>query len=329
MSLRWTILLLLFSSTVVAQFAPPAGQFGTTAIHKDSSVFVQWGTHCTVQRGFIDITNQGLGPTIAGDSTEAIDKAGVNGVVSLGDGGSAIITFAQAIYNGPGWDFAVFENAFQETYLELAFVEVSSDGINYHRFPASSHTQDSVQIDGFGSIDATKINNLAGKYIANYGTPFDLEELANIPGLDINNITHVKIIDVVGCLLDSVARYDKDGNKINDPWRTNFPSGGFDLDAVGVIHATTANHLNENKLAATLSIYPNPTTTNFIYITSQRTAPIPAQLTIFNLNGQLLYTQAAYLSSPIRIDISQWQKGLYIIEIKSQGTSVYKKWLRQ
>ncbi len=326
MNVRWTILLLLIASSSWAQFAPPAGQPGTTAIHKDSSVFVQWGAQCTVQRGFIDITNQALGPAITGDSTDAIDKAGVNGVVSLGDGGSAILTFAQPIFNGPSWDFAVFENAFQETFLELAFVEVSSDGINFHQFPASSHTQDSVQIDGFGAVDATQINNLAGKYIANYGTPFDLSELESIPGLDINRITHVKIIDVVGCLLDSVARYDKDNNKINDPWRTNFPSGGFDLDAVGVIHAIAATDLSEHVLEENIYIYPNPAS-DYLYIQSQNTMTSLTQVEIYNFNGQVIVSKKVNLSTPFKIDLMGMHKGLYIIKINDAGHSIYKKLL--
>jgi len=59
-----------------------------------------------------------------------------------------------------GFDFAVFENSFNDSFLELAFVEVSSDGINFVRFPATSNTQTDVQITGFGTIDPTYINNL-------------------------------------------------------------------------------------------------------------------------------------------------------------------------
>jgi hypothetical protein len=35
-------------------------------------------------------------------------------IVSLGDSGIAIATFAHPIYNGSGPDFAVFENGFQK-----------------------------------------------------------------------------------------------------------------------------------------------------------------------------------------------------------------------
>ena len=44
-----------------------------------------------------------------------------------------------------------------------------------------------IQVETFGSIDATKINNfLAGKYRGGYGVPFDLNELKDITGLNIH-----------------------------------------------------------------------------------------------------------------------------------------------
>ena len=62
--------------------------------------------------------------------------------------------------------------------------------------------------------------------------------LAGTPGLDIQRITHVKVIDVVGSIDPDYASHDSHGNKVNDPWPTPFHTGGFDLDAIGVIHAT-------------------------------------------------------------------------------------------
>ena len=158
----------------------------------------------------------------------------------MGDGGVAVLTFASPIANGPGWDFAVFENSFDGRFLELAFVEVSSDGIHYQRFPSVSLTQTNTQVGSWGLLDPTYIYNLAGKYAAGYGTPFDLEEIKDInPLVDVTRITHVRIIDVVGCLNDAYCSYDSQGNKINDPWPTPFGTGGFDLDAVGVRHKKT------------------------------------------------------------------------------------------
>lgn len=147
-------------------------------------------------------------------------------------------------------------------FLELAFVEVSSDGVNFFRFPATSNTQITTQIGPFDNTgDATKINNLAGKYRAQYGTPFDLQELIGLVGLDINNITHIKIIDVVGSINPLFATYDINNNPINDPFPTGFASGGFDLDAVGVIHQQ-ATGLHDLNNGVSLIVYPNPISHN-------------------------------------------------------------------
>ncbi len=282
-------LVMLFASLVSpAQFAPPAGQAGSTAIHKDSSIFAGWAAGCEIVRGLQDISNPGLGYADTGDSTMALGKAGTNGVVSLGDGGYAIITFNAPVFNGPGWDFAVFENSFSDDFLELAFVEVSSDGINFFRFPATSLTQDTVQTNSFGSTDATKINNLAGKYRANYGTPFDLEELKDESGLDVNNITHIKIIDVVGSINDAYATYDQHGNKVNDPYPTAFSSSGFDLDAVGVIHQLETSVRDAVARKIQLEVFPNPVQSNSIVRFYLDDFSVPA-ISLFDLSGKEIF----------------------------------------
>src|ERR1035437_1398731 len=122
--MRLLFLVLFFTQFVFAQFAPPVGQIGTTAMYKDSSAFIAWTDFCMVQRGLQDISNSAGPKATVGDSSKAIGIAD-NGVVSLGDAGIAICTFSQPITDAPGYDFAVFENSFSDDYLEFAFVEVS------------------------------------------------------------------------------------------------------------------------------------------------------------------------------------------------------------
>ncbi len=240
--------LAFFSTKMAAQFAPAAGQAGSTAISKDAAAIQAWATGCTLQRGWQQIDNQTLGLATFGNDTAALGAAGTRGIVSLGDGGSAVLTFRHPIRDDAGFDFAIFENAFEDRYLELAFVEVSTDGQRFVRFPATSLTQTTVQTDGFGYTNPSQINNLAGKYRVNYGTPFDLNELRDSVGIDIQNINFVKIIDVVGSLSALYATYDAFGHEINDPFPTPFPSSGFDLDAVAVLHQNNAviNTKNDN-----------------------------------------------------------------------------------
>jgi len=326
--LHLTILLCAISLSTMAQFAPPAGQAGSTAIHKDSSIFVAWASHCTLQRGLRDISDPTLGYVTYGDSTEAIGAPNATGVTSLGDGGSAIVSFNTPITNGPGPDFAVFENAFVDTFLELAFVEVSSDGINFHRFPATSNTQSSVQVGSFGGLDATKINNLAGKYLVNYGTPFDLDELDNIAGLDINNIHYVKIIDVVGCIMDSFARFDKNNNKINDPWRTDFLTGGFDLDAVGVIHTwpTAVNNLTNKD--SELIIYPNPAVHGILNVDFKTDKASTCSFRLYNWQGKIVFQEDVKSQSgknSLRLTPSKIVSGHYLLKCLIGGKIIIRK----
>ena len=222
-------------------FAPAHDEPGTTAIYADSSAFVAWATGCVVEAGPMNIANPSLGVAGAGYPAEnAIGVPdGTYGVACLGDGGYATLTFASPICNQPGPDFAVFENGFKsgsQYFLEIAFVEVSSDGEHFFRFPAITAVQYDTQLGGFATMDPSYIHNFAGKYAAFYGTPFELDDIPDDPLLNKNNITHVRVVDVVGSIDPEYCTYDSEGHPVNDPWPTPFASSGFDLDAVGVIH---------------------------------------------------------------------------------------------
>jgi hypothetical protein len=316
-------------SNVIGQYAPAAKEEGSTAIHKDSSVFVGWATECITERGYIKIsdttfTYEEKNIASNGNDTNAIAKADGR-VVSLGDNGNAILTFEHPIINGDGFDFAVFENSFrsqeppQNYFIELAFVEVSSDGQRYVRFPSASESQTNTQIETFGQLDPTKIHNLAGKYITHYGTPFDLEDLKDSTGIDLQNITHVKIIDVVGSINENYGSYDSKGNIINDPYPTPFATGGFDLDAVGVIHMDeTQTSTNFNTISNKAKIYPNPVkigqniTVNISHIENLE---YPISIKTFDLTGKLIHTAEVNSEKSTRINTRQLSKGIYLIQI--------------
>lgn len=238
------IMLAMVPMALWAQFAPAPGLPGTTAMHADSSAFVAWATDCVAEPGPMNITNPSAGTAGAGwPASNVIGyPQGTMGVTCLGDGGRATVTFASPICNRPGPDFAVFENGFENAqmpgmyFLELGFVEVSSDGVNFFRFPAITYVQTETQLGGSGCINPTQIHNLASKYPAMYGTPFELDELPDDPLLNKNNITYVRVVDVIGNIDPEYCTYDSEGHRVNDPWPTPFASCGMDLDAVGVIH---------------------------------------------------------------------------------------------
>ena len=230
------------SLVLAGPYAPAAGLSGSTAIPYNSATISGWATGVQdLVRGPMDISNPGLGLATYGSGADALGPADAQDdslpVVSLGDGGQITLTFARPIANGPGADFAVFENGITDKFLELAFVEVSSDGTTFHRFHADSRTQTATQVGPFDqSIDATNLCNLAGKYRRGFGTPFDLAELAGTSGLDISAVTQVRIVDAVGSINPAFGTRDFFGNLVNDPWPTAFDTGGFDLDAIGVLN---------------------------------------------------------------------------------------------
>jgi hypothetical protein len=274
------------SLAVQAQFPGAAGTQNSTAIHKDSTLFIAWSNQCTIERGWLNAANQSLGKASLGTAMSATGKPGENGILSLGDGGIAIVQFEQPIKNGPGADFAIFENSFSDFFLELAFVEVSSDSVSWVRFPATCNLSQDTQIGPFDEkSDPTKLNNLAGKYRAQYGTPFDLEELKDSMRLDMDSIVYVRIIDAVGSLNPSVGTKDKNGNWVNDPFPTPFPSSGFDLDAVGVIHQNVVG-IKRPKRDLSFIVYPNParqnTPINFKGIDEQ------TEILIYTTDGKLI-----------------------------------------
>ncbi len=314
--LKGLVFLLLFAPLGMrAQYAPPAGQPGSTAIAKDSSVFVAWATGCQVIRGPVDITNPGGGIASYGDETAALGPAEGNSadVVSLGDGGQATLTFDVQIADGDGWDFAVFENALNDTFLELALVQVSSNGTDFYTFPAVSLTPDSAQVPTFGEVNCTKINNLAGKYRQGYGTPFDLADFCECGYPDLQHITHIRIVDAVGCIDDEYATFDSQGHKINDPWPTPFETGGFDLDAVGVIHTSGAGIGSKEQ---SFVVFPNPCQGRF----SVR-FPYDRNVYISLYSPQRLLLSQKKAVPVTDFDLSAFPAGVYFLEV-SDGEDV-------
>jgi hypothetical protein len=301
-----------FSTSIKAQYAPPAGQPGSTAIHADSNIFIDWAFECIVERGLANISDPSLGQVSFGFEEQGTAKAD-NGVVSLGDGGIATLNFSVPLSDGDGWDFAVFENSFSDDFLELAFVEISSNGVDYYRFNAISETQQEVQIETYGVMDTRKVHNLAGKYSVLYGTPFDLFEMKDETGLDVTNIISIRVIDVVGCIDPEYATYDSDGIIINDPWPTAFEPGGFDLDAVGVIHNQNNTSVNEIVKNANCIIFPNPVTDFFKIKSTEKISNV----VITDISGKSMLE----FVNPVNnyFDAQLLPVGIYIVDLVSES----------
>jgi len=318
-------LLILFNvSFCWAQFHPAAGVSGTSAIHKDSSVFIAWASAAAVWQGPQEIGVDTSGYASAGTFVNALGKAGENPTVSIGDGGTATLQFPYPIRNGEGYDFAVFENSFDGLFLELAFVEVSSDGINFFRFDASSYTDTSEELGSFGLLDAKNLNNLAGKYALFYGVPFDLQELTSISELDVNAVTHVRVVDVIGTINPTFCSRDAAGRKVVDPFPTPFASSGFDLDAVGVIHHQGPSSV-ETQAESTFTIYPQPAS-EFLRIRQGNKVIFKAEIRMFTLDGREVLSQEFHSHNQQEIDLSlnNLPPGMYVLNAQIDNVMLNK-----
>jgi hypothetical protein len=167
------------------------------------------------------------------------------GLVSLGERGQITVAFDLPITDGPGPDLRVFENPFSFTdadtgetfvFAELAFVEVSTDGEIFARFPTFSPLEE--PIGSFGIIPLDRVEEYRG--LAGFdaaGDPFDLADLASAPvvqrgQVDLGEIRFVRIRDVIG----DGSEFDGLGDPIFDPWPSDVESSGFDLDAVSAVN---------------------------------------------------------------------------------------------
>jgi hypothetical protein len=170
------------------------------------------------------------GPPVGGGSGK-----GSTDVVSLGSGGSIVVTFApNAIVDGPGPDFIVFENPFwvggnsEDVYAEPGEVSVSDDGETWATFPCTP-TLDAAAPYGTGVVPP--YGACAGSGVV-YSTPdngispFD-PATAGGNAYDLADIgaAHARFVRIVDRTAEACP--DAGGSTTN----------GFDLDAIAIINA--------------------------------------------------------------------------------------------
>ncbi|MDZ4666447.1 MAG: T9SS type A sorting domain-containing protein [bacterium] len=308
------------SFNALSQYAPQAGIVGTTAIHKDSSIIKIFDNYegQSINRGWQNIADTSLGKASVG-SVDSLGDDPKSFMLSLGDGGAVEFKLRTPVLDGLGPDFVIFENGFpfssDSFFLELAFVEVSVDGEKFYRFPAYSETDTAVQVGPFGGLKAHQIHNLAGKYIAPYGVPFDLNDLK--VSLKNASISYIRIVDAVGSINPAFGSKDAKGRIINDPWPTPFPSSGFDLNAIGFINFLLESVKEEGK--EQVLVFPNP-----VNIGSNLEVILPQQfcaISITDIYGNEVYS---YAEASIRHRFSaNFGEGLYFMKVTNTHQKSY------
>ena len=198
--------------------------------------------------GFFDPSLALGGPRGAGYFSGSLD------VCSLGGGGDLTLGFGVTITDGPGADFTVFENGFWDfglvsVFAEVMFVEVSTNGVDFARFPSSYFGPD-LGADPFQTVVPGSFRGVAGGLacfsnvdsntlspldpVLSGGDAFDLADLADHPlvlgGLvDLSEIHYVRVVDIA-----EGVETDDAGNVIWDLGGTS----SADIDAVAVLNHT-------------------------------------------------------------------------------------------
>lgn len=194
-------------------------------------------------------TRGNLGGGIFNPSLALGAPRGALDVHSLGIGGSLTLGFAVLISDGPGADFLVSENCFHtsltESFAEVAFVEVSSNGVDFARFPAAYYGPQQ-EPGPFGVVTVGSYDDVTGQtpclavsdptadvqdVVEAGGDAFDLADLAQDPlvqlgRVDLHAIAQVRIVDA-----QSGVDRDSRGVVVRDAG-----AGSADIDAVTVIH---------------------------------------------------------------------------------------------
>jgi len=155
--------------------------------------------------------------------------AGSLDVVSLGFKGEIVLGFEpNAIVDGPGADFLVFENAFwaggdpSRPAAELADVSVSDDGVTWRTFPCTPGAGPPYgSCAGWRPVYSSPGNGISPVEPATAGgDPFDLAEL----GLTTARFVRIRDLGTIECPTNPANRST---------------TVGFDLDAVALVHAKT------------------------------------------------------------------------------------------
>ncbi|MGB0916530.1 MAG: T9SS type A sorting domain-containing protein [Flavobacteriales bacterium] len=104
---------------------------------------------------------------------------------------------------------------------------------------------------------------------------------------------------------------------LNGPRASLLSSHGLDVCQVGI---------EDHVLEASLQIYPNPSS-DYINIQSDQADNIVSEIRLLDMAGRVILVQpnAKLGHAPIRLDVSELNKGAYVLEISSEKERVSRK----
>jgi len=138
-----------------------------------------------------------------------------------------------------------------------------------------------------------------------------------VPATEIETLTYVPFNEGMGMPYDSFEFKVFDGNDLSEETYTMF---------INVLETLVG--VNDDLLATSLEIYPNPAT-NFIKIAVENYTPqATPEILIYNQNGQAIERRFSYNLNET-IEIGEWATGVYILVIRDGDSMVSRKVLVQ
>lgn len=261
-------------------FKPGSGQsFGQNEPYFPNNIFGLPDTNATAN--------------VPSSSPWQICSIGLDGEIAVGFSG-------YLLYNKPGPDFTIFENAFinpvnGKVFAEPAIVSVSIDGIKFIDFPC-----DTITLEGCAGKTPTIGKNNPFDPSLSGGDSFDLDML----GLEY--IRYIRIKDI-----SRVIRNNKN-HPFYDP-----TISGFDLDAVVGLALVKENSVNDNELNRIWTMNNNKLIINY----SDRFF-----VDIISIEGKKLFQY--YGQNPTIFNLGDYPRGIYFIVIKSNLSNQCLKFIK-
>ena len=145
-----------------------------------------------------------------------------------------------------------------------------------------------------------------------------MDDLAGYTNLNTNQITHIRIVDAVGSINPHYGTTDRYGKIINDPYPTDFASGGFDLGGVAILNGWTPSGISENNHLQ-INVYPNPCT-DFVMIDNQE----GKSAILYNALGQVIMN-FTISNSQEKISMKDLNSGVYYLQVGTSMKKIIKK----
>lgn len=217
MSTRTTVApaLVLFACAACADGSPDSDA-GVAAVNELAQTFAIEVISLTVGEGG-GFRSDEANTVVTGPPQGGGLQSGSLDVVSLGWRGEIIVRLGVDVKDGDGPDLIVFENAFKSgprVFSEPGAVALSDDGETWHAFTCAKDLPAPNGCAGYTPVIAHPNNDVDPRDVETAGgDAFDLADLG------ISSARYVRIVD-----------------ESDAPGDVSLTTGGFDLDAIAVVH---------------------------------------------------------------------------------------------